>query len=102
MCFVSTGDATKTKERPLSNMLFLAAVAYRERWHRDEQVHEVGTSTWVLALTPRKATTHVDERVYGPHGNIIGSCTSLCVASRIGRPGGSSPLRKCNHGEKET
>lgn len=61
MCFVSTGDTTKTKERPLSNRLFLTAVAYRQRWHRDEQVQEVGTSTWVLALAPRETTTRVDE-----------------------------------------
>lgn len=43
MWFVSTGhtNTTKTKERPITNRLALAAVAYRERWHRDEQVHEV-------------------------------------------------------------
>lgn len=43
MCFVSTGhtNTTETKERPITNGLALTAVAYRERWHRDEQVHEV-------------------------------------------------------------
>lgn len=100
--FCFNGKHDERKERSLANRVSLTAVAYRERWHRDEQVHEVLLRLGFLAVPKQRGTWMSEE--CGPHSNVIGPCTSIRAASIDGWPSTSSPLKNCvirNEKERE-